>query len=143
MPTKLEDEQVILRREIALRLRRIRERLLYTLSAMAREMRCTPQRWFNYETGRRPFDLPTMVRFCQKFGVTTDYLIRDSYKSEMPVELIERLRSNVVPRPVHGKPKRLVGETPKQARRRRSAAKRPGDRGDNSNGDGPSDALAD
>src|SRR5262249_40115651 len=70
-----------MRYEITTRVRQEPERLGLEVADMARAMGCTPQRWFNYEAGRRPLDLVTMLKFCDKVDVTTDYLLgRDKRK---------------------------------------------------------------
>ena len=103
MPTPVD---TVLRREIAGRLKHARIRLLYTSSAMAREMKVTPQRWHNYESGARPFELPIMVQFCQRFGLTTDYLIRgikaDAAIAPSTLALLQRQDE---PEPLYGRPK--------------------------------------
>lgn len=106
MPTPID---TALRREIAARLKHARERLRYTSSAMAREMGATPQRWFNYETGRRPFDLPMMIAFCQRFALTTDYLIRGS-KAGLTDVVQRMLAVEDPPLPVVGTRARLTAE---------------------------------
>lgn len=96
----------VLRLQIAARLKHARERLLYTSSAMSREMGVTPQRWHNYENANRPFDLPILIEFCRKFGLTTDYLLTGAKRAPALAANVQRmLLVEPAPKPLYGKPR--------------------------------------
>ena len=61
-------------REIAGRLLLLREKLYGNASEMARSMSLTPQRWFNYETGRRALDVDTAAIVVEQHGVDFNWL---------------------------------------------------------------------
>jgi transcriptional regulator with XRE-family HTH domain len=116
MPTPVDKE---LRRAIAARLKHARARLNggYTSTAMAREMGFTPQRWHNYENGQRPFELPTLIRFCEDYGLSLDYMLKGN-RTGMTPEVLTMLAVEPEPVPAFGIPK---PRKKKPGKKRRSA----------------------
>jgi hypothetical protein len=72
-------KRIKLRREVAERLLLLRE-LKFTNNAsdMARSVGLTPQRWYNYETGRRGLDLDTACVVIEEHGVDFNWLYAGS-----------------------------------------------------------------
>jgi len=68
-------------REIASRLLLLRERLGVNASTMARSVQLTPQRYYNYETGRRPLDADVAALVCEEHGVDYNWLYGGSVAS--------------------------------------------------------------
>jgi hypothetical protein len=60
--------------EIAGRLLLLREKLYGNASEMARSVKLTPQRWYNYETGRRALDIDTAAIVVEEHGVDYNWL---------------------------------------------------------------------
>lgn len=74
-------KRIKLRREIAERLLLLRE-LKFTdnASEMARSVGLSPQRWYNYETGRRILDLDTALVVIEEHGVDFNWLYAGNMK---------------------------------------------------------------
>jgi hypothetical protein len=52
----------------------LREKLYGNASEMARSIKLTPQRWYNYETGRRALDIETAAIVVEEHGVDYNWL---------------------------------------------------------------------
>jgi DNA-binding XRE family transcriptional regulator len=64
-----------LRKEIGARLGELRR--LYNVEQLeiAAEINISPQRWHNYEAGKRPLDVEIVFDLCQRFDVHADWLL--------------------------------------------------------------------
>lgn len=71
-------------KEIAGRLLLLRERLYGNASEMARSVKLTPQRWYNYETGRRALDADTAAVVVAEHGVDFNWLYGGTLDSLKP-----------------------------------------------------------
>lgn len=86
-----EEQQKAIGRRIAL----ARRALDLKQVTVAERVGVSPQRWNNYETGRRPLDTMAAIRFSNLYGVPLDFIYRDDW-TKLPHEIaayIERNRS--------------------------------------------------
>ena len=98
-------------REIAGRLLLLRERLFDNASKMARSVNLTPQRWYNYETGRRALDVEIAAIVVEEHGVDFNWLYGGSVATLKP-----KMRRLLL-----GDPKRKNAST-RSSRRRKAAS---------------------
>lgn len=54
-------------KEIARRLRLVRQALGLSQIEIATELGISPQRWWHYEAGKRPFDIDVACLLCQRW----------------------------------------------------------------------------
>lgn len=66
--------EIRLQLEIAARLQLLRDFKYDTATDLARSMQLTPQRWYNYETGRRSLDAYIAVLFVEETGVDFNWV---------------------------------------------------------------------
>jgi hypothetical protein len=84
---------ITIRREVADRLLALREvKFSGNASEMARSLGLTPQRWFNYETGRRALDYETAWIVVEVHSVDYNWLYGGVFKG-LSRKLAEALRS--------------------------------------------------
>lgn len=69
-----------LQKEIADRLLLMRVLLFGNASDMARSVKLTPQRWYNYETGRRALDADVATIIVEEHGVDFNWLFAGKTK---------------------------------------------------------------
>jgi transcriptional regulator with XRE-family HTH domain len=83
-----------IRYAMAERLNRLRRAHGLSLVTAAREVGVSQQRWSNYESGTRTISLMVIIKLCEVFGVTTDYLIRGSVVgvAEATLKRLRKLR---------------------------------------------------
>ena len=72
--------------EVAARLRTTRDALKLDRLEIARKLQVSRQRWFNYESGRRPFDMIVAVDLCESEQLTLEWLFR-GIKRGLPSDL--------------------------------------------------------
>jgi hypothetical protein len=99
--------------EIAGRLLLLREKLYGNASEMARSINLTPQRWYNYETGRRALDIDTAAIVVEEHGVDYNWLYGgriDTLKPKLRKLLTDREKGNSESKP---KRKRARSRPPK------------------------------
>lgn len=73
--SKLEARYPNLRREIAARLRKLRDAVNPNASEMARSVGLTAQTWYNYEVGRSSMPPEIGQRLCKVYRVDFNWLI--------------------------------------------------------------------
>lgn len=70
MGDKVDELQI----EIAERLKRVRLALDYGQTELATVLEISPQRYYNYESGRRPMDIEIAVKLCTKERLPIEWL---------------------------------------------------------------------
>ena len=77
MRTAAQIEQSDKRRaEIGARLGELRRFFDVGQLDIAKSISITPQRWHNYEKGRRPLDIDVVVELCERWEVNETWLLR-------------------------------------------------------------------
>lgn len=79
-----------LRLEVGRRLRLTRKALDIDRVEMAQKLEVSRQRWFNYESGRRPFDMIVAIDLCNSEQLTLEWLFR-GIKSGLPSNLRQKI----------------------------------------------------
>lgn len=64
------------RRKIAARLTELRGFYNVEQLEIASAIRISPQRWHNYEKGKRPLDLDVVIDLCERYDINADWLLR-------------------------------------------------------------------
>lgn len=77
-------------------MRLAREALGLQQNEVAERCGVSPQRWGNYEKGKRKPDLVTMIEFANLFGVPLDYIYRDDW-SKLPYDIAKSIEDRIRP----------------------------------------------
>jgi hypothetical protein len=123
--------------EIAGRLLLLRERLYDNASEMARSVKLTPQRWYNYETGRRALDADTAAIVVEEHGVDYNWLFGgrlDTLKKEVRILLLGDPKRQKYSMPLLEDRRPRKAKAKRKTKRKSKTTKR-GD--DNNNGPDP------
>lgn len=83
------------------RLRISRVALGKSQAELARAVGITPQRWNNYEMGRRPLDIDIAMAICGRTLLTLDWLYRGEMGA-LPFDIAQRIQPHW--RPENGQP---------------------------------------
>lgn len=84
------EKSEVWRRVVGARLGAFREARKKSQAEFARLMDISPQRWNNYETGRRPVEISFAIELC-RYGLTLDYLYRGEMAG-LPMDLATILK---------------------------------------------------
>lgn len=79
-----------MKKQIGGRLRQARSIVCDSASQCARSLGIPPNTWLNYEAGERYPDPYHVVRFCDTYGLTTDFIYRGRLRGVAP-EVMVRL----------------------------------------------------
>lgn len=77
-------------RQVATRLKTTRSALRLDRLELAEKLQVSRQRWFNYESGRRPFDMIVAVDLCEKEQLTLEWLFR-GIKQGLAKQLVDEI----------------------------------------------------
>lgn len=88
-------------KEIGSRLRLLRKVKGCTQKEMAGVINAVPTTWSNYEDGKRPISTLDLLEVCDRFGITTEWILRG--RTDM---LGDELRAQLAGAAMPSKPKR-------------------------------------
>lgn len=95
------EERSKMLREIGGRLRLFRKVKGLTQKEMARVINSVSTTWSNYEDGKRPISTLDLLEICDRFGVTTEWILRG--RTDM---LSDDMRAQLAGAAIPSKPKR-------------------------------------
>lgn len=76
---------------LAKRLRMTREALGLSAADLCKLIDCAPNRWSQYESGKRPITVPVAIAMCDEFGLSLDWIYRAD-PAKIPHELRLKMR---------------------------------------------------
>lgn len=79
-------------REVGQRLKEFREARNYSPIEMATMLKISSQRWYNYETGKRPLDIDVALQLKRLELLSLDYIF-DGDKQLLPAKLARFLEA--------------------------------------------------
>lgn len=73
------------------RLKITREALELSAAELCKRIDCAPNRWSQYESGKRAITVPVAIALCEEFGLSLDWIYRAD-PSRIPHEVRIRMR---------------------------------------------------
>jgi DNA-binding XRE family transcriptional regulator len=76
---------------LARRLKLTREALELSAAEVCKRIDCAPNRWSQYESGKRPITVAVAIAMCEEFGLSLDWIYRGD-PQRLPHDLRLKMR---------------------------------------------------